>query len=148
MDQEKHVSRIGHVRIFLSFDVHHDQELGDRLTEESHKPGAGFEITACSQAMPGERTRRQIASADEVIVICGVHTEASAQVSTEIRIAQEEEKPYFLIWGRRELMCTRPLGAKPGDAMYSWTPAILQAQIATTLRNATPREIPESCKRP
>jgi hypothetical protein len=68
-------------------------------------------------------------------------------VSAELRIAQEEQKPYFLLWGRREHMCTRPVGAKPKDSMYSWTREILHDQIALTLRNAQTRVVPEDCKR-
>jgi hypothetical protein len=144
---------MSHVRVFLSFDVLHDRDLGDRLVEESRKPASGFEVSARSESTGmmsrlDERMRRRIMEADEVIVICGEHTEDSPQVSAEIRIAQEEQKPYFLLWGRRELMCTRPVGAKPNDSMYSWTWDILRDQITTTLRNAQPREVPEECKRP
>jgi len=95
-----------------------------------------------------ETVRRRISEADEVIVICGEHTAASMRMSTELRIAQEEEKPYFLLWGRRESMCTKPVGAKRDEGMYSWTWEILQNQIVTTLRNAKPLEIPERYKRP
>jgi hypothetical protein len=69
-------------------------------------------------------------------------------VAAELRIAREEGKPYLLLWGRRELMCTKPEGAKPSDAMYSWTRDILESQLSATLRNAGPLEVPESCKRP
>jgi hypothetical protein len=95
-----------------------------------------------------ERVRAQIAASDEVIFVCGVHTHDSLQVSAELSITQEEEKPYFLLWGRREAMCTRPLGARPGDSMYSWTPSVLRDQLTTTLRSAHAREVPERCKRP
>jgi hypothetical protein len=95
-----------------------------------------------------ERVRRQISRADEVIVICGEHTASSVRVSAELRLAQEEQKPYFLLWGRRERMCTRPVGSKRDDSMYSWTWEILQDQIVTTLRNARPREVAERYKRP
>jgi hypothetical protein len=83
-----------------------------------------------------ERVRRGIREADQVIVICGEHTEASPRVSVEVRIAQEERTPYFLLWGRREIMCTKPIGAKPAEGMYSWTGQILQDQIALTSRRA------------
>lgn len=135
------------VRVFMSFDLDHDQDLKDRLVDESRKPGSAFEISARSESTGSERLRRRIADADEVIVICGRHTEGSAQVSAEIRIAQEERKPYFLLWGRREVMCTRPLGARSGDAMYSWTTSILHDQILMTLRNAQPLEVPADCKK-
>jgi hypothetical protein len=51
-------------------------------------------------------------------------------------MAQEEQTPYFLLWGRRERMCTKPLSAKRIEGMYSWTSEILQSQILLTLRNA------------
>ena len=135
------------IRVFMSFDLAHDRDLEARLLEESRKPGAGFEIVARSESADGERARRRIAESDEVLVVCGEHTGDSVQMSAEIRIAQEERKPYFLIWGRREVMCTRPIGARQGDAMYSWTSSILRDQVAVTLRNARPREVPEDCKR-
>jgi hypothetical protein len=144
---------LSHIRTYVSFDLAHDRDLRDRIVEESQKPGSGFEISARSEAtaVPDryeDKTRRRILDADEVIVICGEHTGESVHMSAEIRIAQEESKPYFLLWGRRELMCTKPVGAKPGDSMYSWTSTILRDQIATTLRNAQPREVPDHYKRP
>jgi hypothetical protein len=140
------------VRIFTSFDRDHDGDLYDLLLEQSLKGNSGFEISARSEPWTTEgpsedRVRQRIRDADEVIVICGEHTAKSWPVSSELRIAQEEEKPYFLLWGRRESMCTRPAGAKTGDSMYSWTREILQEQISMTLRNAQTREIPEIYKR-
>ena len=93
------------------------------------------------------RVRHRISEVDEVIVICGEHTAASLNVSAEVRIAQEEQTPYFLLWGRREIMCTKPSGSKSADDMYSWTSEILQNQIRVTLRDAQPREIPAHLKR-
>ena len=71
-----------------------------------------------------------------MIVICGEHTIGSTRMCAELRIAQEEERPYFLLWGRREIMCTRPATARPADSMYSWTWEILQSQITSVLRAA------------
>jgi hypothetical protein len=144
---------MGNVRIFISFDLDHDQDLHDRLLEQSSRQASGFEISARSEAptktdLWDEKVRRQICEADEVIVICGEHTEGSVAMSAELRIAQEGQKPYFLLWGRRESMCTKPLGARRDEGMYSWTWDILRNQIVTTLRNAEPLEIPEQYKRP
>jgi len=125
------------VRIFTSFDLDHDQDLCDQLVEQSSRLNSGFEISARSEAAaqpPDESVRRGIREADEVIVICGRHTGDSLRVSAELAIAQEEQKPYFLLWGRRESMCTRPPGARPADAMYSWTWEILRNQIVATNR--------------
>ena len=126
------------VRVFASFDLDHDVDLSDRLVEESGMRRT-FSISDRSECGPVDgdwtaRARDRIAAADEVIVICGEHTDRAAGVSAELRIAQEERKPYLFVWGRRERMCKKPRGARPGDAMYSWTPAILEEQIASLVR--------------
>ena len=92
--------------------------------------------------------RNRIRAADEVVLICGEHTSDSPRMAAELRIALEESKPYLLLWGRREMMCTKPIGAKSTDAMYSWTRDVLESQMSATLRNSKPPEVPESCKRP
>jgi hypothetical protein len=140
------------VRIFMSFDRDNDEDLHDLLLEQSRRQSSGFEISARSEATTmsdrwDERVRRQISDADEVIVICGEHTASSVRMNAELRIAQEEQKPYFLLWGRRERMCTKPAGSKRDDSMYSWTWEILQDQIVSTLRSARPREVAERYKR-
>jgi len=68
-------------------------------------------------------------------------------VSLELAIAQEEDRPYMLLWGRREKMCMKPDGARKQDAMYSWTRAILESQISATIRDSKPLVVPENCKR-
>jgi hypothetical protein len=127
------------MKVFVSFDVENDGELYELLLAQSRSPGSGFAVSGGSERSSDteigrERVRRRIREVDQVIVICGKHTEDSTRVSAELLIAQEEQTPYFLLWGRREIMCTKPIGAKPADGMYSWTGPILQDQIALTLR--------------
>jgi hypothetical protein len=129
------------IRVFVSYDREHDGDLHDLLVAQASKSLTGFEISAQSRVRAptdflDEELRRDIREADEVIVICGEHTDCSERVGTELRIAREEERPYFLLWGRREFMCTKPMTAKPADAMYSWTWEILQSQILTIRRGA------------
>jgi hypothetical protein len=126
------------VRVFASFDLDHDVDLSDRLVAESDGRRI-FSVSDRSESGPVDggwtaRARGRIAAADEVIVLCGEHTDQSAGVCAELRIAQEERKPYLFVWGRRERMCKKPRGARPGDAMYSWTSAILEEQIASLVR--------------
>jgi hypothetical protein len=126
-------------RVYISFDVDHDRELYERLLGQAR--GAGFCVSGESEFVSSderwaERARRRIREADEVIVICGEHTEASQGMTAEIRIAQEEKTPYFLLWGRRGAMCTKPTGAKSAEGMYNWTREILEDQIAIALRRA------------
>ena len=129
------------IRVFVSYDREHDGDLHDRLVQEASKSANGFEISARSRARSptdlwDEALRREIREADQVIVICGEHTDCSERVSTELCIAREEERPYFLLWGRRELICTKPTTARSADAMYSWTWEILQSQLLTLRRGA------------
>jgi len=140
------------IRIFVSFDGDHDADLQHLLHAQSLRPGSAFEFSARSQG--GEMTdawttssRTRIRNADEVVMICGEHTNESPRAAAELRIVHEEGKPYLLLWGRRELMCTKPEGAKPSDAMYSWTRDILESQMSATLRESKPLVVPESCKR-
>ena len=133
----------------------HDRDLKKRLVEESREAGSGFEISGFSETTEPtdswrDRARRRIEEADELIVICGQDTQDSKQVAAEIGIAQEQGKPYFLLWGRREAMCTKPSGARSGEAMYSWTPSIVRSQVAMTLRiaKATRELLPARFKKP
>ena len=129
------------VNVFVSFDIAHDQELYELLLEQSRVPGSSFEVCACSEPPPAsnssnERLRERIHGADEMIVICGEHTQDSVPMNVELGIARQEETPYFLLWGRRESMCSKPIGSKPAEGMYSWTRQILQEQVAFTIRKA------------
>jgi len=133
------------IRVFVSYDREHDGDLYDRLVEQASRLAFGFDISGRSRARSrtdhsDEGLRREIREADEVIIICGEHTDCSMPVGIELRIAQEEKRPYFLLWGRRGLMCTKPLTAKPADGMYSWTWEILQNQILTARRAARSKE--------
>src|SRR5688572_7454694 len=137
--QANGVSSMGHARVYVSFDIDHDRELYERLLGQAR--GAGFCVSGESEFLSShelwtERARRRIREADEVIVICGEHSGASPGMSAEIRIAQEEKTPYFLLWGRREAMCKKPIGAKPAEGMYNWTREILEDQVAFALRRA------------
>jgi hypothetical protein len=129
------------VQIFVSFDIENDGELYELLLAQSSSPSSRFAVSGGSERstdtdLANERVRRRIREADQVIVICGEHTEASTRVSNEIEIARQEQIPYFLLWGRREMMCTKPIGAKPAEGMYSWTRQILEDQITLTFRKA------------
>jgi hypothetical protein len=139
------------VRVYLSFDLEHDRDLHDRLVKQARKP-APFAIADRSEAGEmtdawRERVRSRIHDADEVVVICGEHTDESTRISAELAIAQAEHKPYVLLWGRRDSMCKKPRGARPDDGMYLWTPSVLEYQLAYSLRMSREREVPDSMKR-
>jgi hypothetical protein len=139
-------------RIYVSFDRENDSDLGELLDAHSHRPGSTFEVMKSQHRKTTHTdwdtdTRTRIRAADEILVICGERTHESMLVSLELTIAQEENKPYMLLWGRRDKMCTKPDGARKLDAMYSWTRAILESQISATIRDSKPLIVPENCKR-
>jgi hypothetical protein len=127
------------IRVFVSFDTEHDRDLYEALLAQSQAPSSGFEVIGASERPTAndpasERARRHIREADQMIVICGAHTDEATRVSAELDIAQQEKTPWFLLNGRRETMCTKPVGAKPTEGMYSWTRQILMDQIRLTTR--------------
>lgn len=127
--------------VFLSFDLDHDQDLCDLLVDQAEAGRLGIQVSGRSERRflreaQHAGMRRAIRKADQVIVICGEHTADSAGVVAEVRIAQEEETPYFLVWGRRERMCTKPANAKSWEGMYGWTFPILREQVALTAKKA------------
>lgn len=143
---------VNRTRIFVSFDREHDADLSRLLHAQSEGPRATFEIMndvfrGPSAAMSDGDARAAIRAVDEVLFICGENTHESLPMSLELAIAQDEDKPYMLLWGRREKMCTKPDGARSADAMYSWTREVLDSQISATLRDAKPLVVPENCKR-
>jgi len=139
------VSSVSQSRVYVSFDVDHDRELYERLLAQAR--GSGFCVSGESELLSSsdrwtEQARRRIREADQMIVICGEHSDASPCMSGEIRIAQEEKTPYFLLWGRRGEMCKKPIGTKSAEGMYNWTREILQDQVAIGLRRA--RALPKA----
>jgi hypothetical protein len=129
------------IHVFVSFDTQYDEDLYELLLAQSRRRSSGFAVLggskrAATTNLESESLRGRIREADQVIVICGEHTETSMRVSAELELAQQERTPYFLLWGRRDLMCTKPTGAKTAEGMYSWTRQMLQDQIALTSRKA------------
>ena len=138
------------IRIFASFDRDRDADLHELLTRQSHSPDSPFEVAdwsgrvaggACDDegdASLGVRLQR----VDALIVLCGERTESSVGVSLELRTAQGLGKPYFMIWGRREFTCTKPVGAKANDSMYTWIWALLKFQLGLEIRKGGLRREP------
>lgn len=63
------------------------------------------------------------------MVLCGAWTHRSANVSAEIKMAQELGKRYYLLKGRRFLDCSRPTGARLTDKMYRWTNGVVNELV-------------------
>ncbi len=113
-------------RVFTSFDYDHDEDLRVMLVGQSKNPDSPFELADWSvkEPMTGDwkaKVRRRIKATDQVAVMCGQYTHTASGVSVEVKIAQEEGIPYFLLKGRKDKNCTKPTAAKTSDKIYNWT---------------------------
>jgi hypothetical protein len=113
-------------RVFISFDFDHDEDTKILLAEQARLPDSPFEITDASEREPltgdwGDKVRRRMDNIDVVIVICGEHAYLAKGVAAELTIAQEKNKPYFLLTAYAHRTCTRPTSARSSDKVYEWT---------------------------
>ena len=114
------------MRVFISFDYDHDDDLRVLLVGQSRNPDSPFEIADCSLKEPltgnwKEKIRPRIRSVSQVAVICGQYTDSAIGVSAEVEIARDEGKPYFLLAGRAAGGNKKPVSALSIDKMYKWT---------------------------
>ena len=114
------------VKAFISFDYDHDVDLKNLLVGQAKNEDSPFEITDISvkEELVGdwkEKVRQRIRKVEQVIVICGEYTDTANGVAVEVKITQEEGKPYFLLWGRSDKTCVKPRTAKESDKIYKWT---------------------------
>lgn len=121
------------VPVFISFDYDHDLDCKNLLVGQARNPDSPFEIADWSVKNESpdwkEDARRRIKRVDQVIVICGEHTDSATGVNAEIEIAREESKPYFLLNGRPNSFFRKPSAALSTDKVYKWTWANLKALI-------------------
>ncbi len=113
-------------RVFTSFDFDHDEDLRTLLVGQSKNPESPFELADWSvkEPMTGDwkaKVRTRIKKVDQVIIMCGEHTDTATGVNAELSITQQESKPYFLLWGRSSKTCKKPKSAKSNDKIYNWT---------------------------
>jgi Thoeris protein ThsB, TIR-like domain len=121
-------------RIFISFDVDHDEGTKIMLAGQAMLPDSPFSFTDASVKDPlsgdwKEKVRRRMDNIDIVIVLCGEHTHSASGVASEVTIAREKDTPYFLLAAYSDKSCVKPTSAKAGDKMYKWTWDNLKALI-------------------
>jgi hypothetical protein len=122
-------------RVFISFDYDHDEILKTFLVGQSKHPDSPFDLADWSIKEPltgnwREKARMRIRGVDLMAVICGEYTDNAVGVSAELKIAQEERIPYFLLAGYSDKACRQPTAAKPNDKLYKWTWNNLKSLIA------------------
>lgn len=132
--ERKEEEQMDKKRAFISFDYDHDLDLKNLLVGQAKNENTPFSIVDMSIKEPisrewKDKARTRIKGCDVVIVICGEHTDTATGVSAELEIAQEENIPYFLLWGRNDKSCVKPKVAKSSDKIYNWTWDNLKALI-------------------
>ena len=119
-------SNVSKARAYICFDYDNDVTIKEFLVGQAKNSDSPFEIADWSikTAVSGDwkkEARSRIRSSDQVIVICGQHTDSAQGVNAEIDITQDEGKPYFLLKGYKEKTCKKPNKAKQSDKVYDWT---------------------------
>ncbi|MBN2603582.1 MAG: TIR domain-containing protein [Candidatus Thermoplasmatota archaeon] len=114
------------VRVFISFDADHDEDLKNLLVGQAKNNDSPFSIFDWSVKEPlegdwKEKVRKKIRKVDVVCVICGEYTGSASGVSAELSIAQDEGIKYFLLKGRADKTYKKPKSAKDTDKIYNWT---------------------------
>ncbi len=111
---------------FISFDFDHDEDLRNALVGQARLEDSPFDIADWSlkESLPGDwkaKVRTRIRRTEVTIVICGRYTHTATGVAAELSLVQEERLPYFLLWGRNGVACTKPTSARGEDKIYEWT---------------------------
>jgi hypothetical protein len=122
-------------RIFISFDFDNDEDIKIMLAGQAKLEDSPFDFKDASVKEPltgdwKEKVKGRINNCDQVIVLCGTRTNTASGVSVELKLTQEQNKPYFLLWGRSDKTCIKPTAALSTDKVYNWTWANLKALIA------------------
>jgi hypothetical protein len=121
------------VPVFISFDYDHDEDLRTLLVGQSKHDDSPFFISDWSIKDAStdwkDKARTRIGRVDQVIVICGKHTDSATGVNVEIGITREEKKKYFLLAGRADGGNKKPTAALESDKLYEWTWANLKTLI-------------------
>ncbi len=113
-------------RTFISFDYDNDEDLRNLLVGQSNNPNSPFMVKdrSIKQHLTGDWKNKvscRMDNVDLVIVICGEKTHLANGVSEELKIARQKKKPYFLLFGRAEKQCRKPISALHSDKMYKWS---------------------------
>jgi glutamate formiminotransferase len=121
-------------RVFISFDYDHDETLKTFLVGQSKNEDSPFSLADWSIKEHiddnwKKKARERIKAVDVVCVICGEHTDTATGVSAELKIAQDEKIPYFLLKGYADKTCVKPKAALSTDKIYKWTWDNLKALV-------------------
>jgi hypothetical protein len=134
VDKYRRRIKMAKKRVFISFDIDHDEGTKIMLAGQAKLPDSPFDFTDASVKEPlaGDwkgKVRRRMDNIDLVIVLCGEYTHTASGVEAEVTITQEKKVPYFLLAGYPDKFCTKPTSARGEDKLYKWTWDNLKALI-------------------
>jgi hypothetical protein len=121
-------------RVFISFDIDHDEGAKTMLAGQAKLPDSPFDFkdNSVKEHLTGdwkEKVSRRMDNVDVVIVLCGQNTHTASGVSAELNIVKEKRKPYFFLAAYSDKNCTKPTSATATDKVYNWTWDNLKALI-------------------
>lgn len=113
-------------KLFVSFDFDNDATLKMLFVNQSKHSDAPFDIwdSSVKEHMDGDweaKVRAKLRNVDIVCVLCSTTTHTAKGVGIELKIAKDLNKPYFLLQGYQDKICTKPTTAVASDKMYDWT---------------------------
>jgi hypothetical protein len=113
-------------RVFISFDIDHDAGAKEMLAGQAKHSDSPFDFKDASvkDHLPGDwkdKVRQRMDNIDIVVILCGTQTHEATGVATELRIAREKNKDYFLLRAYGDKVCTKPTSAFGTDKIYDWT---------------------------
>lgn len=113
-------------RAFISFDIDNDEGARRMLAGQAKFPDSPFTFkdNSVKKHLTGDweaKVRRRMDNVDVVIVLCGTKTHTATGVASELSIAREKNKPYFLLAAYSNKNCTKPTSAFASDKVYNWT---------------------------
>ncbi|RJX25996.1 MAG: hypothetical protein C4537_03380 [Acholeplasma sp.] len=113
------------LKVFISFDYEHDLDIKNNFIAQSQNVDIPFIISDISIKDPiSEKwkieARNRIQKSDCMIVLCGESTKDAKGVAAEVSIAQELNKRYILIKGRKKKEVTKPLNSLSEDQIIKW----------------------------
>ena len=113
-------------KVFISFDYDNDSTLKEFLVGQAKNSDSPFELADWSikehiDENWNAKAKTRIKQVDVVIVICGLNTNTATGVSAELKIAQLEKVPYFLLAGYKDKRNIKPTTALLTDKLYNWT---------------------------
>jgi len=122
-------------RAFISFDIDNDEGTKILLAGQAKYPDTPFDFkdNSVKEHLTGDweqKVRNRMDNIDIVIVLCGTKTHTATGVATELSIAKEINKPYFLLAAYADKHCTKPTSVSSSDKVYKWTWDNLKSLIA------------------